>query len=330
MEMKMQMKVLAAAISAIGMLGSVHASTQGQAILNVTNVLFYDNATNTVLDSSDFVQLPNLGGLFITDSTNLNPSVNGVFNPYANSVNGGNPLPLTVRCVAAGCPGMNSGAPFIAAVSPPTNDGAMAASSLDGNPITGLAQPSAGGADARASSLAQLTGNGTANTTASLTLASVFTFTPLNDTTVRFEFDAFKYMLAYTDSPINATSGVAWNMSIQDTSTNTEVFDWSPDGLGGGFTAGGTLITDAGCSMNDSVTAFFPASVSPGETCSGSLKALSPLLVAGKTYNLSINHQTQAVVNNLNLVPEPSSLLLAGLALAGLGVAARRKAPSAG
>lgn len=326
--MNMKMKVLAVAISAIGAVGSVQASTSAQAILEVTNVLFRNNATGTILDFSAFLPpTTQPGGLNIIDSWNLNPSVNGATNPSTGDVFGGAPIPLTVACVAVGCPGMNSGAPFTPATTPPANDGAMAAAQLDGNPITGLANPSAGGTDARASSLAQMVGNGTANTTGSLTLASVFTFTLTSDTVVRFDFDAYKYLLAFTDSPINATAGVGWNMSIQDTSTGLEVFDWSPNGTGGGIEGGSAPVgfTNPNCALTDSITAFYPASRI--ETCSGSYAALSPTLLAGRTYNLSINHQTQTVVRNQ--VPEPSSMLLAGLALAGLGFGARRKARSA-
>jgi len=339
--MKMRMKVLAAAISAIGAAGSVQATVEAQAILNVTNVLFKTGATTlsngTILDASQFVQLPNPGGLFITDTTNLNPCVLGVCNAYVNSVNGGSPLPLTIKTVGSP-PGGDAFAP---APTPPLADGAKAASSLDGNPITGLLQPSAGGADAKASSLSQMVGTGTANTTASLTLSSVFTFTPTNDLKVDFQFDAFKYLLAYTDSPINATAGIGWNISIQDTTpglpvNQREVFDWSPDGATGtninGNAGVGAVEHADPCALTDSITAFFPASV-VGNTCAQdgpanngglySFWATTGVLKAGTTYNLSINHQTQAVVQN---IPEPSSVLLAGLALAGVGFSARRKA----
>src|SRR5437870_13384544 len=131
------------------MVGSAQASAVAQSVLQVTNFTFSNAATGIPLDASNFDLLN------IQDSTNLNPSLNGAFNPFSTFTVGGAPLPLTVRCVPAGCPaGLNPGAPFADATTPPTVDGALAASSLDGAPITGLRQ--ALGANARTSALAEL------------------------------------------------------------------------------------------------------------------------------------------------------------------------------
>jgi len=80
------------------MVGNAQASCSCSVVLQVTNFTFSNAATGIALDASNFDLLN------IQDSTNLNPSLNGVFNPYSNFTVGGAPLPLTVRCVLPRAP----------------------------------------------------------------------------------------------------------------------------------------------------------------------------------------------------------------------------------
>ena len=314
----MRKNLLAASLAlafGVSMVGTAQASAVAQSVLQVTNFVFSNAATGVALDNSNFDVIN------IQDSTNLNPSLNGVFNPYSNFTVGGAPLPLTVRCVPAACPaGLNPGAPFANAATPPTVDGALAASSLDGSPITGLGQ--ALGANARTAALAQLVNPGVANSASNLGLIAQISFSTTNDTTVRIDFDALLHLIAFLNSNLTANSGVGWSIDIVNHANGASVFHWAPDGVIGTGITGGVETADA-CNLQLSVGVF-----GPGQTvanCSGHEQATTGLLLAANQYDVTISHQTRADVLVTRPVPEPSSIMLVGLALAGLGFGARRK-----
>lgn len=318
----MKKKLLAIALSTIGAVGAVQAGAVAQSRLDITNLILRNDLGGAVLTAAQFDVLQ------ITDTTNLNPTLTpGGANPYTNSTSGGAPLPLTVVCVPVACPpALTAPGPFGNATTPATVNGALAASELNGAPIAGLTTGSPPvaipvGLNARTNAVAERTTTGTGNTTAALSTAVQFSFSPTSDIAIRIDFNAVEHLLAFLDSQTNAFAGASWNVHIQDQAGAT-VFDWTPNGLAGGIT-GGTEILDP-CSLTRSVTAFGP-SANFTQDCAGSFSARTNLLLAANTYNASITHQNQANVLVAQAVPEPSMLSLLGLALAGIGFTTRRK-----
>ena len=264
------------------------------------------------------------GSLNIVDQTNLNPLLNGVgaSTLYTTYTQGGAPLEASpgvpqIQCAVGGaCP---NNPMTLAALGNPS--AAEAASMLNGAPISGLlsAAPNLLGANAFSSALAQITGTGVANTTSSITLNSGFTFALNQSRKVTIDFNGALDLLASLNSQVSALTGSTWTLSITDLLANSTVFSWSPDGnLGSIF--GGTEQAD-GCNLQANRNAFGPGGTS-AYNCSGYFEATTGVLVAGRTYSIGINQQNNA---NVLVVPEPSSLLLAGLALAGLGFGASRR-----
>ena len=244
--MKMKMKLLAVALSAIGVAGPAHAGAIAQSLLEISGLRFLNGSVvgNPQLDVSQF------SSLNITDTTNLNPTFGAFSNPFPNFSVGGAPLPLTVRCIgpagSTAC-GAGGGIDALPAFAPlggvATVDRAMAASELKGVPITGLIvgnPPVLARTDAVASRITA----GSANTTSALSLATSFQFTPLTNLNVIIDFFGLLHLLANADTLVNAVAGSVWSINIINHLTGAPVFDWTPDGILNASITGGTEQAD--------------------------------------------------------------------------------------
>ena len=318
----MKMKFLAVALSAIGVAGPAHAGAIGQSELEISNFRFLNETGTAVLDANQFKSLQ------IVDTTNLNPTFGSNANPFSDYQVQGAPLPTTIVCArnaGTSCAGMPT--PFTPQLGPAlgTENGAQAASDLNGAPISGLgfAVP----VTARTDAVASRTTAGAANTTSALSLATSFQFQTGTDLRVMIDFNGLLHLLADADTLVNAVAGSVWSINIIDHFSHVTVFDWTPDGILNAAITGGTEQADD-CDLTRSLTQFGPNGHAVFDCAAGShYRATTNLLLASNTYDLSITHQNQANVL-VQAVPEPSTILLAGFALACLGVGFRRRSES--
>jgi hypothetical protein len=318
MHTRLNKKSVALAVAAalgVGAAADAGATAQAQSTTSLTNLLFYNPVTGAALDASVFDRL------VIQDSTNLSPSVNGVFNSFTNSTVGGAPLPQQTQCIQAGggtaCTGL--AAPYSNSVPPPTSSASLAASVLTGAPITGIGQPTP--AQAKTDAIAQLVTPGVANSSANLGLTTQFSFVLSSDQAFGISFDTLIHELAYMDSPLfNATAGAGWTLDIVNQATGASVFHWAPDGVLGSGISGGSEISDA-CNLQISRGVIGPGTAT--FDCTGHEQAVTGILSAAITYTGSIAHQNRADVQLA--VPEPATLALVGIGLLGAAVGSRRK-----
>ena len=159
--------------------------------------------------------------------------------------------------------------------------------------------------------------------------------------TLSFDFLAAPFMQVFlhpeSGPGSSATANIVVTFSITNAAGNT-VFNWTPDGQIGSGIFGGTEVADA-ANLNTNLATFLPSGVpltydptgcgTPtgtgiGTTCGGSFSAVTNTLVAG-SYTLVLNQVESVDLVKTAAVPEPGTLALLGLGLAGLCYASRRK-----
>jgi hypothetical protein len=159
--------------------------------------------------------------------------------------------------------------------------------------------------------------------------------------TLAFNFLADPYMQVFLSALASTGSASTANLVVTYTITNAAgvtVFNWSPDGVLGSGISGGTESAD-GVNLNtnlstNTLTAGSTFTYNPtgcaapsgngiSTACGSAFAALTDPLTAG-SYTLVLNavESTDIVINQ---VPEPGTLALLGLGLAGVCVGSRRK-----
>ena len=297
--------LLAASLASV----PVQASTFASAILDINNFrLLHSNGT--AYSTTDFTVLQGTNDAHATASLN---------NDFAN---GTSSIPILLgvpnvphQCKGAPCAGLAENN-FTALPSPPPVPGTFgyADQDLTGASITIGAAPA--GAHARTRADASTALNAIASGNSDVGTSTTFQFTLGTADTMTVSFDATAFTQAYV-SPgsgpdANANARLSWSINIVDLTTQGTIFDFAPADLN-------ALSVRSRTDGSPGILTYTFATV-PGVP----LTKVSPLLTAGTSYQITIQHNTLANALQQEL-PEPDSLAVLAAGMLAMSVALRRR-----
>ena len=331
---------MAAAIVMMGAAGSANAGAYGYSYLNVFN-LFLSNTGPAPTNIT---------------STNTTSTVAGLLNPNVTDAHTGS-LDAAQAFVGGGTPValigpqnmFNQRTPNPAA--PPFETYARS----DVQIVSTQFPQGTGNDTAQAVGVAEahVADANTATATARIgsTTGLTFTETVGAGTQITFSFLADRYLRAFLNPLAALGSDASANVTATITITNdaggATVFSWAPDGdittapFGGTegsdpislntgvaiHTPGSSILDTPGCGVPSSGVSTTPdPGITPGtgtsKLCGAAFSATTNPLLAG-TYTIKLNLTDS--VDLVKVIPEPGTIALLGLGLAGLGFASRRK-----
>lgn len=303
------------------------AEGMGQAVRQLSAFGFFNDATGFILNAApggDFTQFSAF------DNASTSATLNGVtIGQTGNTLQASPPTDFLQKCLGA-CPyGENVYTQHTIA----TDIGKTFSRSdqqLIGVVVAGI--PKSGGGfepTPAASNLVaetRINGSGTGNAQTTSGTGGTFNFSLANaGIKVRIDFSANDWLYALVNPALDAFASTSLSFTLRNITTRQLVFQWAPDGILGPI-FGGEEKYDP-CSLNNSVSANFTLpNIAVSSACTGRFQAVTQALNAGDLYQLSF---AESVTSAATVVPEPGSLALVGAALAGLGLARRRRASKA-
>lgn len=347
--MKAKRKILAAAMTAALALG---VSGEAAASIYARSYYLFDNlsvAFGTLDAQGNFTP----GGATITSWQQSQTNTAGPLIPP-----GGAPISFSAQCISGVLACGPAGSRLDAQVANATGSNPVRAENS-----FAFVGPSAGGEYGHADSIlrrSELAGDATTNLeqiveteiqnsifsranviTGSSTGLS-FTFVVTTPGTIIISFDASSSIFAQINDPTAAAANAqaSRNAELLLTKDNsTENLLWRPDGVTG---ASGNILnhnfgtvvseTDPADLQDDVTTSTLPCSNDPAQACPGVGVTTGPsfyrLIFSGLTagtWTLALTAENFAQVSRTPGVPEPATLALLGIGLAGLGFASRRR-----
>lgn len=302
----------AAALSlSVAGIGTAQASSFASAILDINNFRLL-HSSGAAYSSADFALLTG------TNDAHATGALNGVFANGAQSfgILSGTTPNVPHQCVGAPCPALaeNNFAPFPSPLPVPGTFG-YADQNLTGSSITIGATPAGAHAQTRAD--ASLATNGVSSGNSDVGTSTTFNFTLGSSDTMTIAFDATPYSQAFvsagTGPTANANARISWSINIRNLTTGgLSIFEFAPSELNGLSAVSRTDGLAGTTTYNGALTTF-------------ALSSTTPLLSAGNTYQITIQHNTLANALQQIEVPEPGTLAVFAAGLLGMSLAGRRR-----
>jgi PEP-CTERM motif len=290
--------------------GTAHAHALAVSDILLSNLLFRNAATGTILDRSDF------GAVLFTNSANTSATIGGTSDTHSGF---GSPLDL-YSCVGVGCP-VNNTFPFL--TPPPVSTFATGDQLEGGAPITGLGLLT--GATVDAAAYASVISSADPVAASNNSLSSTFQFALAANTAVQINFNAQAYLDAFTAAseifPTFAIAGYSTCFTITAVGVVGAVANWCPDGINNNDL--GMTATTEPFSLNQVANRNSPFN---GNTTtgvqSGFFSGTTVTLIGGVPYQLAAVETSTA--SGLEVVPEPETLALLGVGMLGLAFSRRK------